>query len=63
MIRAVASLGMYDHPAQHRANDLLWAAIARTLREDGVDGVPDALDRTRDVHALWRDPGLLFGQA
>jgi len=63
VIRAVASLGMYDHPAQQRANDLLWAAIARALREDGVDGVPDALDRTRDVHALWRDPGLLFGQA
>ena len=63
MIRAVASLGMYDHPAQQRANDLLWAAIARALREEGGDGIPDTLDRTRDVHVLWRDQGLLFGQA
>ncbi len=54
---------MYDHPAQRAANDRLWAAIARTLRAEGVADVPEALDRSRDVHAHWRDPALLFGQA
>lgn len=63
MTRRVASLGMYDHPAQHDANDRLWAEIARILRARGISDVPDALDRTRDVHAIWRDPALLFGQA
>jgi len=59
----IASLGMYDHPAQHTANDRLWSAIAAVLRERGVADVPARLDRTRDVHAIWRDPALLFGQA
>ena len=63
MTGRIASLGMYDHPAQHDANDRLWSAIAAVLRERGVAQVPDRLDRTRDVHAIWRDPALLFGQA
>lgn len=58
-----ASLGMYDHPAQHGANDRIWTAIARLLRARGIAGVPETLDRSRDVHAIWRDPALLFGQA
>jgi ABC-type phosphate/phosphonate transport system substrate-binding protein len=63
MTRLVASLGMYDHPAQQGANDRIWSAIARILRTRGVEGVPDVLDRTRHVHDLWRDTSLLFGQA
>ena len=63
MTRLVASLGMYDHPAQQGANDRIWSAIVRILRTRGVEGVPDVLDRTRHVHDLWRDPKLLFGQA
>ena len=63
MTGRIASLGMYDHPAQHTANDRLWSAIAAVLRERGVADVPARLDRTRDVHAIWRDPALLFGQA
>lgn len=63
MSNRIASLGMYDHPAQHDANDRLWTAIVRDLRVQGVARVPDRLDRTQDVHATWRDPGLLFGQA
>ncbi len=59
----VASLGMYDHPAQRDANDRLWSAIAEILRADGVSDVPDRLDRTRDVQTLWHDPTLLFAQA
>lgn len=63
MTRLVASLGMYDHPAQQGANDRIWSAIARILRTRGVEGVPDVLDRTRHVNDLWRDTSLLFGQA
>lgn len=63
MTRLVASLGMYDHPAQQRANDRLWSAIVTILRTRGVEGIPDALDRGRHVHDIWRDPKLLFGQA
>lgn len=62
MSRPIASLGMYDHPAQHAANDRLWAEIARRLRARGV-AAPETLDRTRPVEAIWRDPALLFGQA
>lgn len=54
---------MYDHPAQHGANDRLWSALASALRDQGVGDVPDRLERLRDVHAIWRDPSLLFGQA
>ena len=57
-----ASLGMYDHPAQHAANDRLWAEIARILRARGVRDVPPALDRSRPVQDIWRDPKLLLGQ-
>jgi ABC-type phosphate/phosphonate transport system substrate-binding protein len=58
----VASLGMYDHPRQHAANDALWGAISRILRARGI-AAPLTLDRTRGVDQLWRDPFLLFGQA
>ncbi len=63
MTGRIASLGMYDHPAQHEANDRLWSVLAMALRYRGVIDVPDRLDRTRDVHAIWCDPSLLFGQA
>lgn len=63
MTRLVASLGMYDHPALHGANDRLWGEIARILRARGVAGVPDHLDRDRPVQDIWRDPALLFAQA
>ncbi|WP_201781285.1 phosphate/phosphite/phosphonate ABC transporter substrate-binding protein [Sphingomonas sp. Leaf357] len=61
MSRAIASLGMYDHPGQRRANDRLWAGIARRLDAHGI-AVPATLDRSRSVEAAWRDPTLLFGQ-
>ena len=61
MTVAVASLGMYDHPAQHTANDRLWAGLARRLSAAGI-AAPAHLDRTRPVEAIWRDPALLFAQ-
>ena len=63
MTERIASLGMYDHPAQRSANDRLWAVIAQALRESGVEHVPCQLTRTQDVVAHWRNPDLLLGQA
>lgn len=61
MTGAIASLGMYDHPAQAAANDALWSGLSRQLRSRGV-AAPRALDRSRSVDAVWRDGRLLFGQ-
>ncbi|MGA2044217.1 MAG: PhnD/SsuA/transferrin family substrate-binding protein [Roseiarcus sp.] len=57
----VASLGMYDFPWLAEANDALWAGIAARLRAGGV-AAPARLSRGAEPAALWRDPGLLFGQ-
>lgn len=59
----LASLGMYDHPAQRAANDALWDWIAARLLAAGVPDVPTGLERNRAPHELWPDPRLLFGQA
>lgn len=59
----VASLGMYDHPAQRAANDSLWEWIAARLAAEGVPDVPTNLERNRTPDVLWPDPMLLFGQA
>ena len=61
MTALVASLGMYDFPWIAAANDALWAGIARRLRAAGV-AAPAALSRAADLHDLWRDPALIFGQ-
>ena len=57
-----ASLPMYDLPEVRKWTDRLWAAIAEELREGGVAGVPDALERPSDRHDAWRRDGLLFSQ-
>lgn len=58
----VASLGMYDPPAVHAANDALWAAIADRLIASGARDVPSLLDRTRTLPDIWDDPALLLAQ-
>ena len=58
----IASLGMYDMPWLHAANDALWAGVASRLRAAGMEDVPEALDRTRPLPDIWRDPALLFAQ-
>lgn len=57
-----ASLGMYDMPWLHDANDVLWRRIRDHLRVAGVDDVPSRLDRDRPLDKIWRDPGLLLAQ-
>lgn len=63
MSRRIASLGMYDHPAQRAANDALWGWIAARLAAKGMTDVPASLERERTPDQLWPDPQLLFGQA
>jgi ABC-type phosphate/phosphonate transport system substrate-binding protein len=62
-MRRIASLGMYDSPELHDANDALWSAIAVHLRAAGIRDVPDRLDRTRPPDEIWGDPDLLLAQA
>lgn len=56
-----ATLGMYEFPSTARANDELWQAIGRRLREAELDA-PQRLTRDNDPSQLWASPRLLFGQ-
>ena len=58
---SIAWLGMYDHVAQHAANDRLWAAIRDRLRDHGLPAVPVRVTRGWSTQAVWSHPGLLLG--
>jgi len=62
MIARPASLGTYDHGPATLANDRLWNVIAGRLRDAGFGAVPDQLDRSRPLEAIWDDPDLLLAQ-
>jgi ABC-type phosphate/phosphonate transport system substrate-binding protein len=49
---------MYPLPAVRPAWDALWGAVHRT-----APWTPSTLRWTDDVHATWRDPACLVGQA
>lgn len=53
---------MYGIGEAGPAAERLWAFLAQRLAERGVDGVPDRLDQTPDLRALWTDPRLLLAQ-
>jgi ABC-type phosphate/phosphonate transport system substrate-binding protein len=57
----IAVLPMYDFPWTAAANDALWASISARLAGAGVRA-PAKLTRGGDLAALWRRPGLIFGQ-
>ena len=59
----VASLGMYDMPWIAACNDAIWVGLRRRLREEGIAGVPEALERSVPPHQLWRGPNLLLAQS
>jgi ABC-type phosphate/phosphonate transport system substrate-binding protein len=54
----IAALPMYDWPEERAATDAWYAALRARLPD-----LPAALTRDRDLHDLWRDPALVFGQA
>lgn len=58
----VASLGMYDFPWLREATDAFWATLRDVLRDAGIADVPEALDRSRPLDEIWRDPSLLLAQ-
>lgn len=59
----LASLAMYAWPpAVDAANDQLWAFVRDHLREEGVAGVPEGLDRSVAYSEPWLDPRLLLAQ-
>jgi ABC-type phosphate/phosphonate transport system substrate-binding protein len=58
----IAGLPMYDPPELRAAVDAWWEGLARAFRAEGIAGVPDGLDRTLALDALWGSPDLLFTQ-
>jgi ABC-type phosphate/phosphonate transport system substrate-binding protein len=59
----IAALPMYDLPALSEDHDRLWEALAMRLTAYGVRAAPAVLTRGPHHFDLWRDPGLLLGQA
>ena len=55
-------LPMYDPPELHATVDAWWNGLARAFRAEGVAAVPDGLDRSLSLDALWGAPDLLFTQ-
>ena len=55
-------LPMYDPPELHSTVDLWWRGIACALREEGIPEVPDRLERSLSLDALWGAPDLLLTQ-
>jgi ABC-type phosphate/phosphonate transport system substrate-binding protein len=54
---------MYDPPELRREVDAWWAALAVAFRREGVEHVPERLDRGTAFDVLWSAPDLLFAQA
>ena len=57
----IAILPMYDFEPVRASTDAWWRGIARALRLQGIEDVPEDLVRERAERA-WRRPDLLFGQ-
>lgn len=57
----IASLPMYDRPANAAAHDALWGLIRDNLRDAGV-AAPEALDRETDHMDGWARPDLVLSQ-
>lgn len=59
---SIASLAMYDLPEVTAATDAWWTGVARAMRREGIEDVPDTLCRDGDATSVWRAPDLLFSQ-
>ena len=57
----IASLPMYDRPANAAAHSLLWSLIRDNLRDMQIDA-PDTLDRDTAYFTGWGRPDLVLGQ-
>jgi len=57
----IASLPMYDRPANAAAHDRLWALVRDHLADDGINA-PNALDRSVLYRDTWDRSDLVLGQ-
>jgi ABC-type phosphate/phosphonate transport system substrate-binding protein len=53
---------MYDFPELHTVVDAWWSGLVCAFRAEGVEGVPDQLDRRSSIEALWGAPDLVLAQ-
>jgi hypothetical protein len=60
--KRISSMPWYALPETEAAQSLLWANIARRLRDGGVRDVPDRLARRQPFVRTFVDPRLLLGQ-
>ncbi len=61
-IVGVASLGMYDMPWIAACNDAIWVGLRQRLRDAGIAGAPETLERAAAPSELWQAPHLLLAQ-
>ena len=59
---STVGLPMYDPAELHATVDAWWSGVARALRAEGIPDVPDRLDRSLSLDALWGAPNLLLTQ-
>lgn len=57
----VACLPMYDWPEITAATDRYWERLRESIADHGLMA-PAGLERVRDRHEVWLDPGLVLGQ-
>ena len=58
----LASLPMYCEAEVIPITERWWTGLARHLRDQGLQGIPDSLTWPEDYHGHWRSPALLFSQ-
>jgi len=58
----LACLPMYDLPVLRAATDAWWQGLARALRGQGIEGVPERLQRGEPAEDLARRGALLISQ-
>lgn len=58
----ISGLPMYDLPELRAATDAWWSGLARAMRREGIEDVPDALTRDLHTEAIWRCENLLLSQ-
>lgn len=59
----LVSLPWYDLEEVRWATDALWRELRRQLRAEGLDALPERLNRSIHYEQQWASPEFLFGQA